>query len=287
MPELPEVEVTRKTLLKFVENKVIKNLIINNYNLRFKIPSNFKKHVVGQRIIKILRRSKYILFFLQNNYVMISHLGMSGKFLIQNNSSKELLKTSFYYNDFSTKHNHLEFNFSKDLKMIYNDPRRFGFFILEKLDGLSSNKFLKKLGPEPLSQDLKKDYLVERIKKTKRTIKTLLMDQNFISGIGNIYASEILYLAKINPNKMSFKLSVADVGRLYVAIRKILKRAILLGGSSIKDFYSSEGQKGKFQNEFKVYGRENLKCSRTGCRGSISRVVSLGRASFFCKQCQN
>jgi formamidopyrimidine-DNA glycosylase len=287
MPELPEVEVTRKTLLKFVENKVIKNLTINNYNLRFKISSNFKKYVIGQKIIKILRRSKYILFFLQNNYVMISHLGMSGKFLIQNNRSKKILKTSFYYNDFSTKHNHLEFNFSKDLQMIYNDPRRFGFFILEKLNELNSNKFLKKLGPEPLSKDLRKDYLIKKIKKTKRTIKTLLMDQNFISGIGNIYASEILYLAKINPNKMSYKLSSTDVDRLYLAMRKVLKRAILLGGSSIKDFYSSEGQRGKFQNEFKVYGRENLNCLRVGCRGSISRVVSLGRASFFCKQCQN
>ena len=118
MPELPEVEVTRRTLLKFIENKVIENIKINNPNLRFKIPFNFKKYVVGQKIIKILRRSKYILFFLQNNYVMISHLGMSGKFLIQNSRSKKILKTSFYYNDFFTKHNHLEFNFSKGLQMI-------------------------------------------------------------------------------------------------------------------------------------------------------------------------
>ena len=171
--------------------------------------------------------------------------------------------------------------------MIYNDPRRFGFFILEKLNELNFNKFLKKLGPEPLSNGLRKDYLIKKIKKTKRNIKTLLMDQKFISGIGNIYASEILYLAKINPNKISYKLSFTDVERLYLATKKILKRAILLGGSTIKDFYSSKGQKGKFQNEFRVYGRENLKCLRVGCDGSISRVVSQGRVSFFCKQCQN
>ena len=144
---------------------------------------------------------------------MISHLGMSGKFLIQNSRSKKILKTSFYYNDFFTKHNHLEFNFSKGLQMIYNDPRRFGFFILEKLNELNSNKFLKKLGPEPLSNSLRKDYLIKKIKKTKRNIKTLLMDQKFISGIGNIYASEILYLAKINPNKISYKLSFRDQTR--------------------------------------------------------------------------
>jgi len=128
MPELPEVEVTRRTLLKFIENKVIKNIKINNPNLRFKIPENFKKNVTGQKIIKVLRRSKYILIYLKNDYVMIAHLGMSGKFLIKNNYSKDFLKTSYYSNEFSSKHNHLEFFFSNNLKVIYNDPRRFGFF---------------------------------------------------------------------------------------------------------------------------------------------------------------
>ena len=130
MPELPEVEVTRRTLLKFIEKKVIKNIKINNPNLRFKIPPNFKKNVNNQKVIKVLRRSKYILIYLKNDYVMITHLGMSGKFLIKNNYSKDFLKTSYYSNEFSTKHNHLEFLFSNDLKVIYNDPRRFGFFFI-------------------------------------------------------------------------------------------------------------------------------------------------------------
>jgi len=188
MPELPEVEVTRRTLLKFIEKKVIKNIKINNPNLRFKIPPNFKKNVTNQKVIKVLRRSKYILIYLKNDYVMIAHLGMSGKFLIKNNYSKDFLKTSYYSNEFSTKHNHLEFLFSNDLKVIYNDPRRFGFFLLDKISKLHVNKFLSKLGPEPLSKDLKKDYLIFKTKVTQRTIKTLLMDQRFISGIGNIPA---------------------------------------------------------------------------------------------------
>ena len=287
MPELPEVEVTRRTLLKFIENKVIKNIKINNPNLRFKIPTNFKKNVIGQKIIKVLRRSKYILIYLKNDYVMIAHLGMSGKFLIKNNYSKDFLKTSYYSNEFSSKHNHLEFFFSNNLKVIYNDPRRFGFFLLDKISKLKVNKFLSKLGPEPLGKDLKKDYLILKTKATQRTIKTLLMDQRFISGIGNIYANEILFLAKIRPNKISSKLSLVDIGRLHPSIGKVLKRALKLGGSSIKDFKSSVGEKGRFQNEFKVYDREDLKCLRTGCSGLIARVVSQGRASFFCNECQN
>ena len=287
MPELPEVEVTRRTLLKFIENKVIKNIKINNPNLRFKIPANFKKNVTGQKIIKVLRRSKYILIYLKNDYVMIAHLGMSGKFLIKNNYSKDFLKTSYYSNEFSSKHNHLEFFFSNNLKVIYNDPRRFGFFLLDKISKLDVNKFLSKLGPEPLGKDLKKDYLILKTKATQRTIKTLLMDQSFISGIGNIYANEILFLAKIMPNKISSKLSLVDIGRLHPSISKVLKRALKLGGSSIKDFKSSVGEKGRFQNEFKVYDREDLKCLRTGCSGLIARVVSQGRASFFCNECQN
>ena len=287
MPELPEVEVTRRTLLKFIEKKVIKNVKINNPNLRFKIPPNFKKNVTKQKVIKVLRRSKYILIYLENDYVMITHLGMSGKFLIKNNHSKDFLKTSYYSNEFSTKHNHLEFLFSNDLKVIYNDPRRFGFFLLDKISKLHVNKFLSKLGPEPLSKDLKKDYLIFKTKATQRTIKTLLMDQRFISGIGNIYANEILFLAKIKPNKISAKLNLIDVGRLHSSIGKVLKRALKLGGSSIKDFKSSVGEKGRFQNEFKVYDREDLKCLRAGCSGLILRVVSQGRASFFCNECQN
>ena len=287
MPELPEVEVTRRTLLKFIENKVIKNIKINNPNLRFKIPENFKKNVTGQKIIKVLRRSKYILIYLKNDYVMIAHLGMSGKFLIKNNYSKDFLKTSYYSNEFSSKHNHLEFFFSNNLKVIYNDPRRFGFFLLDKISKLDVNKFLSKLGPEPLGKDLKKDYLILKTKATQRTIKTLLMDQRFISGIGNIYANEILFLAKIKPNKISSKLRLVDIGRLHPSIGKVLKRALKLGGSSIKDFKSSVGEKGRFQNEFKVYDREDLKCLRTGCSGLIARVVSQGRASFFCNECQN
>jgi formamidopyrimidine-DNA glycosylase len=287
MPELPEVEVTRRTLLKFIENKVIKNIKINNPNLRFKIPANFKKNVTGQKIVKVLRRSKYILIYLKNDYVMIAHLGMSGKFLIKNNYSKDFLKTSYYSNEFSSKHNHLEFFFSNNLKVIYNDPRRFGFFLLDKISKLDVNKFLSKLGPEPLGKDLKKDYLILKTKATQRTIKTLLMDQRFISGIGNIYANEILFLAKIRPNKISSKLSLVDIGRLHPSIGKVLKRALKLGGSSIKDFKSSVGEKGRFQNEFKVYDREDLKCLRTGCSGLIARVVSQGRASFFCNECQN
>ena len=287
MPELPEVEVTRRTLLKFIKNKVINNIKINNPNLRFKVPADFKKIIIGQKIVNVLRRSKYILIYLENNYVIISHLGMSGKFLIINNYNKDFLKTSYYSNEFSSKHNHLEFLFSNNSRVIYNDPRRFGFFALDIVPKLDINKFLRKLGPEPLGRNLKKDYLILKTKITQRTIKTLLMDQNFISGIGNIYANEILFMAKIKPNKISSRLNLLEITRLHLSISKVLIRALKLGGSSIKDFKSLVGQKGRFQNEFKVYDREDLKCLRARCPGLIVRVVSQGRASFFCNECQN
>jgi formamidopyrimidine-DNA glycosylase len=287
MPELPEVEVTRRTLLKFIKNKVIKNIKINNPNLRFKVPADFKKIIIGQKIVNVSRRSKYILIYLENNYVIISHLGMSGKFLIKNNYNKDFLKTSYYSNEFSSKHNHLEFLFSNNSRVIYNDPRRFGFFALDIVPKLDINKFLRKLGPEPLGRNLKKDYLMLKTKITQRPIKTLLMDQHFISGIGNIYANEILFMAKIKPNKISSRLNLVEITRLYLSISKVLIRALKLGGSSIKDFKSLVGQKGRFQNEFKVYDREDLKCLRARCPGLIVRVVSQGRASFFCNECQN
>jgi formamidopyrimidine-DNA glycosylase len=219
--------------------------------------------------------------------VIISHLGMSGKFLIKNNYNKDFLKTSYYSNEFSSKHNHLEFLFSSNFRVIYNDPRRFGFFALDLVSKLDINKFLRKLGPEPLGRNLKKDYLILKTKITQRTIKTLLMDQHFISGIGNIYANEILFMAKIKPNKISSRLNLVEITRLHLSISKVLIRALKLGGSSIKDFKSLVGQKGRFQNEFKVYDREDLKCLRARCPGLIVRVVSQGRASFFCNECQN
>jgi formamidopyrimidine-DNA glycosylase len=219
--------------------------------------------------------------------VIISHLGMSGKFLIKNNYNKDFLKTSYYSNEFSSKHNHLEFLFSNNSRVIYNDPRRFGFFALDIVPKLDINKFLRKLGPEPLGRNLKKDYLMLKTKITQRPIKTLLMDQHFISGIGNIYANEILFMAKIKPNKISSRLNLVEITRLHLSISKVLIRALKLGGSSIKDFKSLVGQKGRFQNEFKVYDREDLKCLRARCPGLIVRVVSQGRASFFCNECQN
>lgn len=189
MPELPEVEVTRRTLLKFIKNKVIENVKINNYNLRFKIPENFKKIIIGQKIVNILRRSKYILIYLKNNYVIISHLGMSGKFLIKNNCYKNFLKTSYYSNEFSSKHNHLEFIFSNNFRVIYNDPRRFGFFILDEVSKLEFNKFLNKLGPEPLGRNLKK-----KLSNIKNEINTKDY-QDFIDG-SKFYFRNWKYLCK-------------------------------------------------------------------------------------------
>ncbi len=285
MPELPEVEITKRILSKHSVNKVIKDIEVRNDNLRYKVSSDFIKIIKGSKIKKILRRSKYILFYLDNNYVVIAHLGMSGKILLQLNNSNNLLKTSFYFDNAFSKHDHLEFIFSDNTKMIYNDPRRFGFFILDKLSNLKKNKFLRKLGPEPFNKIIQKET-TNKMLKSKKNIKNLLMDQTFMSGIGNIYANEILFASSINPNRISSNLNNYETQNLFKNIKIILKKAIKLGGSSIKDFKYLDGKSGKFQNEFKVYNKENLKCPRKGCNGIISRVVSVGRATFFCIKCQ-
>ena len=287
MPELPEIEIVKRSLSKVVNDVKIVNIKINNSNLRYKIPKKFPEQLVNEKIVKISRRSKYLIFHFEKKILLV-HLGMSGKFFIFRNKDKKLFKTSFYYNlNIQNKHNHILFFLNNGFLLIYNDVRRFGFFKLFKNTKLEQIADLQKLGPEPFSMEFNIKYFEKFVKNKKKNIKNLLMDQSFISGLGNIYVNEVLFLSKINPFRACNKLYRQEIKSLINNIRKILKIAINAGGASIKDFKNTEGKKGKFQQLFNVYGLENINCSRISCVGKIKKISISNRSSFYCSKCQN
>ena len=201
MPELPEVEVVRRSLNKIIKQKKVKNVIIRNKNLRFKIPFNFTSFLKNKKILKVGRFSKYIIFNLSNNSYCLLHLGMSGTLhVIKSNKKNSVTNTSFYSSPYlPEKHNHVEIVFT-NFRIVYNDPRRFGFFQIIKNYSLLKKKFFH-LGPEPFQKEFNLNYVKSFLNEKNKNIKNFLLDQSFVSGIGNIYASEILFSSKINPQK--------------------------------------------------------------------------------------
>ena len=288
MPELPEVEVVKRSLINKTQNLIVKAVKINDGRLRYKIDRNKIKKIIGLRLKKISRRSKYLLFFFNKDIVMLVHLGMTGKFFFIDRKRTKY-KTSFYYNinkDKDKKHDRIIFNLSNNQKLIYNDVRKFGFIKFIKRANVDTNSHLKPLGPEPLSTKFNLEYFKNYIIGKERTIKDLLMDQKFISGLGNIYVNEILFFSGVRPAKKINKLKDFEIRKIVKFSKKIISKAIILGGSSIKDFSSSSGKKGSFQQHFSVYGKKGENCSKLKCKGMIKKIVIANRASFFCSKCQ-
>ena len=286
MPELPEVEIVRQSLNRKIIRKTIKKVIVRNRNLRVKVPLNFKKFLENRKILNVDRFSKYLIFFLSGRNKLIIHLGMSGTtHLLKHGKENFLTNTSFYNSPkLPDKHNHIEIFFDK-FKLVYNAPRRFGFFEIIK-DKQSLEKRFEKLGPEPFNSKFNTNYIYNNLKNKKKDIKNFLLDQNFISGIGNIYASEILYLSKINPAKEGKSVNKAECKKIFDNSKLVLLNAIKKGGSSIRDFKHLSGKKGSFQNDFKVYQREGLQCKRANCKGIIQKKNISNRSTFFCTFCQ-
>ena len=286
MPELPEVEIVKQSLKKKIKNKKIIKVVVRNRNLRFKLQSDFEKNLTNRTINQISRIAKYLILIFDNHKYCIIHLGMSGTVhLINKNQETEMTNLSFYQSKIlPKKHNHIEIIFSK-FKIIYNDPRRFGFFkILNNKHEFKS--YFDKLGPEALNDDFNIKYLKKNLKNKKKNIKNLLLDQKFVSGIGNIYANEILFYSKINPKKKALKINYKEINRLLKFSKKVLNLAIKFGGSSIKDFKNTKGSMGEFQKEFKVYEKDNEKCPRKKCSGKIIKIFISNRSTFFCNSCQ-
>ena len=288
MPELPEVEVVKKSLTNKMENLIVKAIKIKDGRLRYKINRQKIKNIVGLRFKKISRRSKYLLFFFNKNIVMLVHFGMTGKFFFINNK-KTKYKTSFYYDlneNKDKKYDRLIFDLSNNQKLIYNDVRKFGFIKIFKRENLNKISHIKDLGPEPLSIKFNFSYFKKNILNRDRTIKDILMDQKFVSGLGNIYVNEILFHSGIRPIKKVNNLSNIEIKKIVRFTKKVISKAIILGGSSIKNFSSSSGKRGSFQQYFNVYGKKGEKCSNKKCKNNIIKIILANRASFYCPKCQ-
>jgi len=286
MPELPEIEIVKRSLFKMINKAKIIDIKIYNKNLRFKIPHTFSKLLIGERILKISRRSKYLIFHFEKK-LLLAHLGMTGKLLLMRSRDNAIFKTSFYYDlNILQKHNHIYFMLNNGLVLIYNDTRRFGFFKLYNTKQLNKIIFLKKLGLEPFSKKLNVKYFERFVQNKKKNIKNLLMDQTFVSGLGNIYVNEALFMSNIKPLRICNDLNKNEIKNLISNIKKILKLSISMGGSSIRDFQNTLGKSGNFQQFFKVYGQKNKNCSRISCKGKIKKIVISNRSSFYCNKCQ-
>ena len=213
---------------------------------------------------------------------------MSGKILLERDSDNAVFKTSFYYSfNILQKHNHVYFKLNNGFILIYNDVRRFGFLKLYYNIKLNEIVFLKKLGLEPFSKKFNTKYFKNFIFNKKRNVKNLLMDQTFVSGLGNIYVNEVLFMSKIYPLRACDSLNKIEMKNLILNIKKILKFSISKGGASIKDFQNTTGKSGSFQQFFHAYGQENKNCSRISCRGKIKKIQISNRSSFYCDTCQN
>ena len=268
MPELPEVETTLRAIKKF-QGQSLTNIKVHNRNLRWTVAKGLEKNSRNQKLINLHRRAKYIIFELENTYLLL-HLGMSG--------SLRILKSE---DNYFLKHDHIEFIFDNE-KIIYNDPRRFGSLHIAK--DINNHKLISQLGPEPLSENFNGEYLLDCCKRSKTNIKTLIMNQKNVVGIGNIYASESLYLSRINPLKESHKLNIKECKRIVSSAKKVLNEAIKVGGTTLKDFYSADGSPGYFKIKLNVYGRNGQKCKN--CEEEILKVTINQRATFYCPNCQ-
>ena len=286
MPELPEVEIVRQSLDKKIKQKKVKKVIVRNRNLRFKLPYDFSLYLQNKKIIKVGRFSKYLIIFVSDGSYCLIHLGMSGTIhIVSKKKINKFTNTSFYNSPYlPKKHNHVEIIFD-DFKVVYNDPRRFGFFQIIK-NSFELNKRFNHLGPEPFSKTFNLTYVLNFFKGRNKDIKSFLLDQKFISGIGNIYASEILFFSKINPFKKASLLNKKECKNIILNSKRILLKAISKGGSSIRNFKDIYGSKGGFQNEFKVYRQEGKRCKNLGCSDLIKKKIISNRSTFFCDSCQ-
>ncbi len=272
MPELPEVETTRRGLLPAMKGKHITKVVLRRADLRVPIPHGFVKNVAGHKVLDIRRRAKYLLIDLDSGDVVLLHLGMSGS-----------LRTVNPQNYAPRAHDHVIFYLEGGGCVVFHDPRRFGLIDLITKGKEDRCQWLQHLGPEPLSAAFNARYLVKALASRKGPIKPVLMDQQLVVGVGNIYASESLFLAEVDP-RMPANKAMTHADALVKSIKKTLKSALAAGGSSLRDYVGADGEHGYFQHRFNVYDRAGEKCFR--CKTTIATMTQSGRATYACPSCQ-
>lgn len=282
MPELPEVETVRVGLEPTMTGQVISRTEVNRPDLRWPFPERMAERLRDVRVEALRRRSKYILADLSSDETLLIHLGMSGRILI----SGDPLGQFHHEHPAPEKHDHVVFHMASGARVTFNDPRRFGAMDLIPFEALAAHKLLRDIGPEPLGNAFNEDYLADRLKSRKTPVKSALLDQKLVAGLGNIYVCEALYRAGISPARRSDRIARERVKSLVPHIRDVLREAIAAGGSSLRDYRTAGGELGYFQHGFRVYGREGEPCKTPDCTSKIRRIVQSGRSSFYCPTCQ-
>ena len=277
MPELPEVETVCQALKPVLEGQSFLSIQLNRSNLRYPFPSNLENTLVSYPIISVRRRAKYLLIDFKHNLTLIWHLGMSGRVILEN-AHTPFLKPS--------PHDHVIFITCHHYRITYRDPRRFGFLLLNSTQDLETLHPFNILGPEPLDNSkLNASSFHHRIKSKSASIKSALLDQSVIAGIGNIYASEALWKARLSPLRPANTLTLYEADTLLKEIQNVLKCAIAAGGSTLRDHFQPDGDKGYFQHQFKVYNQENMPCSHCHLF-PILKFIQNGRSTYYCNHCQ-
>lgn len=282
MPELPEVETVRRGLLPVMEGQLIARATVNRPDLRWPLPERMAERLTGARVLGLRRRSKYILADLSTGETLLIHLGMSGRMLI----SGVTLGAFHHEHPAPQKHDHVVFEMENGGRVTFNDARRFGAMDLLQTATADNHPLLSSIGPEPLGNAFDDSYLAKALQGRRTPIKSALLDQQMIAGLGNIYVCEVLYRAGISPLRLAGDLTRDQAAKMVPIIRDVLTEAIEAGGSSLRDHRQTNGELGYFQHNFRVYDREGQPCPTPGCTATITRVVQSGRSSFYCPSCQ-
>lgn len=282
MPELPEVETVRRGLTPVLEGARIARAQVNRPDLRWPLPDQMAERLTGRQILRLRRRSKYLLADLDDAQTWLVHLGMSGRMLV----SGDALGQFHHEHPAPAKHDHVIIETQAGARVTFNDPRRFGAMDLYPTATEDRHPLIAKLGPEPLGNHFDSTYLIAALKGRKMPIKSALLDQRIVSGLGNIYVCESLYQARIHPARAAGRIAAPRIERLVPIIRDVLQQAIAAGGSSLRDFRQADGELGYFQHSFQVYDREGAHCPTPGCDAHIARITQSGRSTFYCPNCQ-
>lgn len=292
MPELPEVETVRRGLAPAMEARVITRLTQKRPDLRFPLPERFAARLSGRRISHLSRRAKYILAHVEPGggagpEVLIMHLGMSGRFTIHGPDGARAPGRFLHGMPGGETHDHIIFDMEDGTRIVYADHRRFGFMDLVPEAELETCRHLAGLGPEPLGNEFSAATLAMRFKGRRTPVKSALLDQRNVAGLGNIYVCEALWRSGISPKRRAATVAgPARTERLAAAIRDVLTEAIAVGGSTLRDYAHTDGELGYFQHSFAVYDREGEACSKPGCGGTVKRIVQSARSTFYCPSCQ-
>jgi formamidopyrimidine-DNA glycosylase len=285
MPELPEVETVRRGLAPHLVGQRVLRAKANRADLRFPFPKRFAARLSGRRVETLSRRAKYLWARLDDGNIWVTHLGMTGRWSIVGAARQP---GDFYYSEPpNPAHTHFVLEMESGARLEFNDPRRFGYMDIVTAAGIDAHPWFAGLGPEPLGNDFHGPYLAEAFAGKKANVKTALLDQRIVAGLGNIYVVEALHRAGIAPNRAAGRISLQRLEKLAPAVRSVLEEAIDAGGSTLSDYAQVDGTRGGFQHRFRVYDREGERCMTPGCGGTIVRAVHGGRSTFWCPRCQH